>query len=184
MTGRSVLRGPKPRHADAAGWFPIAVFGLLAVGCVADWRSRQKKRRSISFQASEDSPLYAPAKRAAEAWSAAIGRPVTVTSDGVYPIFISDRPSCWDGIARSRGCSLITSDPGDGYIAALSTADPVDYYGLMLHEMGHHLRGLLKPEHLEDPSTVMHAQRSVEEITPADVDFVCENFDCGERASP
>ncbi len=175
---RKVSRARQPQPAGAAGWFPIALFGLFAVGCAANWGTWQRKRRSLSFQCSPDSPLYEPARRAAETWSAAIGRPVTVTPDGVYPIFVSEKPSCWDGVARSRGCSRLTSEPGDGYIAALSTADPVDYYGLMLHEMGHHLRGLLKPEHLEDPSTVMHAQRSVEEITPADVDFVCENFDC------
>ena len=152
------------------------------MGCAANWGTWQRKRRSLSFQCSPDSPLYEPARLAASAWSTAIGRPVTVTPDGVYPLLISDHPSCWDGVARSRGCSRLTDDPDDGYIAVLTTTEPSDYYGVILHEMGHHLRGLMKPEHLDDPDALMHGQRSTETITPADVRFVCENFDCG--ASP
>ena len=188
MTSRRIpaKRAPKsagsgsPAPSQARGvrnetpWFPIALLGLFAVGCMADW-SWQKKRRSLSFQVAEDSPLYEPARRAAEKWSSLIGRPITVTADGVY---LSDDPECWDGVELSTACSHITSDEGDGYIAVLTDTDPSDYYNAILHEMGHHIRGLLQPEHLDDPETLLFHAQSVPEPTPKDVQFVCENFDC------
>lgn len=158
-------------------WLPLALLSLFAVACAGDW-SWQKRRRKLSFQVSKGSPLYEPARRAAEAWSKATGRHVQVSEDGDYPIFVSDSPDCWDGAEGTTGCSFLSSDETEGYIAVLPHVSPLDYYGVLLHEMGHHLRGLLQPEHLEDPSALMAEHRTVEAITAADVAFVCENFDC------
>src|SRR5882672_2043137 len=85
---RNVGRARQPQTAQP--WFPIALFGLFAVGCAADYSRKQvpkKKPSYMSFQVDPTSALWAPAHQAASEWSAALQRSVTATADGEIPIF-------------------------------------------------------------------------------------------------
>lgn len=124
------------------------------------------------------SPLYAPARAAADAWQAAVGRPISITEDGDIPIFQGEIPTSCDPDRKARGCSYVTNRKSEGYIVIAPSVLPTDLYGVLLHEIGHHLRGVLMPDHASDPNAVMYFKRTTTALTPSDIAFVCESFDC------
>lgn len=166
-------------------WFPVILCGLLVAACTLDARRRhpsKSRRRSLAFQVAEDSPLWEPAKRAAETWSKAIGRTITVTPDGYIPIFFvsSVDPEC-EPDSSTAACSYVTNLPqeeGRDYTQVIESIPSSDLYSVLLHEIGHHLRGPTQPSHLSNPSAVMFSKSRNSVLTPADIAFVCESFDC------
>lgn len=129
----------------------------------------------MSFQVAGDSDLYAPAKQAAEAWSRATGIAITVTPDGVIPIIrvAALEQGCEAG-PNARGCSYVTELPEEGWTEIPNSVHWSVLYGVLLHEMGHHLRGT--SGHLAGvPHAVMAADRSIAETTllPEDIAYVC-----------
>lgn len=129
----------------------------------------------MSFQVEGDSELYALAQYAADRWSKALGITVTATPDGNIPILLVEKLSdVCQGNSVSRGCSSIDLHGGDNWIEILSSIPSDDRFGVIMHEMGHHLRG--SGEHLgESPDVLMSANRDarITRVTPADVAWVC-----------
>ncbi len=135
----------------------------------------------MSFQVDPESDLWTPAKKAAAEWSYALGRPITVTPDGDIPIFrIPDGVLCNpdqpvpEGMAR-LGCAIGQGTPDARIeISAVTPADKL--LKTLRHEMGHHLHG--DGEHLDDPLALMASEATQSIITPMDVKWICERFDC------
>lgn len=166
-------------------WFPILLSLLFVAACASDARRRHspsQRKRALAFQVEEGSPLWEPAKQAAETWSKAIGRTITVTPDGLIPIFFTNAidPECQPD-SSTAACSHVTNAPqekGLDYTLVLESISAADLYPVLLHEMGHHLRGPYPPLHLSEPSAVMFPKSRNSLLTPADLSFVCEHFDC------
>lgn len=154
---------------------------LFLVGCASEF----KPRKSVSFQCDVDSKLWQPATQAAALWSAALDRPITVTADGDIPMFFVpelNKEQCKG--ANPGGCAVDILKP-DARIEILEDSYP-DLQSLIIvimHEMGHHIRGV--GGHLEGEKykfCLMHdtiRDKTAEElrlvkITPADVEFVSE----------
>lgn len=162
-------------------WFPIALACLFVAACASDARRKilaKPRRASMSFQVEGDSELYAPAKEAADTWSKALGIPITVTPDGDIPIILVETldPGCLKAgaLPTARGCSYVVEQPTDSWTEISSNIHWSVRYGVVLHEMGHHLRGT--NEHLEGvPHAVMAANRSLDDIQllPEDLTFIC-----------
>lgn len=178
---RASKRSTKSETAKG-NWFPIALFALFAVGCLADARGRYpvERRKSIRFQVEEDNELYADAKLAAEQWAKATGIDVTVTPDGDVPIVIVEELSA-DCTPRAEllACSYIGETPEQGWTEVSRHLDPKLRQISILRQMGHHLRGSL--EHASEPDTLMSAtgERRLSTITRKDVAFVCSGrFEC------
>ena len=132
----------------------------------------------MSFQVDEDSALYAPAQEAARRWSLALGIPVTSTADGTIPIFLTDTPSCPPPTIplqpgdRVGGCSMDLGTP-DARIEIPSSILAGEWLTVLMHEMGHHLRGK-EGQHVQEPGHLMsRGVNNGQDITPADVAFVC-----------
>lgn len=178
-------------------WFPIALFGLFAVGCAAEARRRSDNEvaslpaqlRSLSFQVDADSELYEDARIAARTWSEATGLTITVTPDGETPILLVPAlsASCdTEGHPNARGCAHVDAALDGGWIEVLSSIHPNYRYGVVLHEMGHHLRG--HGDHLTGvPHAVMASDRGITdtELLPEDVAFICagDRIACSTRTS-
>lgn len=185
MTSRRTSTRKAPSRASETPWFPIAVLGLFAVGCAAEARRRGSeeasplppKLRTLRFQVDDDSELHEDARIAARTWSKATGLDVTATPDGDTPILLVETlsESCsTEGHPNARGCAHVDEDPSGGWIEVLSSVHPNYRYGVVLHEMGHHLRGL--GDHLSGiPHAVMASDRGITdtEPLPEDVAFVC-----------
>jgi len=132
----------------------------------------------MSFQVDPESPLWAPARSAAEEWSKATGRAITASEDGDVPIFfVSDLVDEDCGGPNAMACSYRGDD---ARIEVLESVPERHLPVLLLHEMGHHLRG--EEGHLSDPSALMAEPIRATGITPADRDFICERFDCAPIA--
>lgn len=158
---------------------------LFAVGCATKKRTTNGNTNGSTettptnlppfhFQVDPKTDLYAPAMAAAEKWSAALGRTITVSPDGEIPIFYvtslsppaapTDKGFSWSG--DEARIEVLTSVP--------ESVLPL----LLLHEMGHVLRGV--PGHVtNNPKAVMAkpAQPGAT-ITPEDIAFICEYLDC------
>lgn len=165
---------------------PRIVFTLLAlfaVGCVVDARRQGPGTvnwaSSLSFQVDPTSPLFAPAQQAAAEWSKAIGRPVSVSADGAIPIFFVsklDPDACGP---TAMGCGY---NGKDARIEVLESTPAKALKPLLLHEMGHQLRG--ERGHLETPiDAIMADPIRGNVLTSADIAFICERFDCELDAS-
>lgn len=172
----------------------LFVLSLAAVGCAAGSRrpdepdgepepvppSAIQRTGTMRFQVSEDSELYADAVKAAAAWSAVLpGCTITVSPDGDIPILLVQEldPGCIDEAAggNPRGCSRVLSDVTDSWTQIPEWLHWSVRYGVILHEMGHHLRGPASPSHITDnPNAVMYFKRSLGtiELTPDDVAFI------------
>jgi hypothetical protein len=170
------------------------VVALFVVGCAADAKRRTavvlpRKPRSMSFQADPESDIYDVAKVAADKWSAALGRSITVTPDGDIPIFrvVGDCNPPPEGAPENSyvgACAKGIRSP-DARIEITERAPNEYLLGDLLHEMGHHLRG--GPGHVEnDPKAVMYYYQpsgTPTELTAADVKFICDgDFDCEPSA--
>lgn len=146
----------------------------------------------MSFQVDADSPLRETAEEAARQWTAALGIPVTVAEDGEIPIFFTDELSCPAPTNLPEGTRVGACAPGIGTPDArieMPTTVPERYWLTnLLHEMGHHLRGLVPApvgsefawsagDHHGDPAGLMYGGRvpSTARITATDVAFVCEH---------
>lgn len=176
MPSRRTSAKRAPSRASETPWFPIAVLGLFAVGCLAraSGPTPKKTLRSFSFQVDGDSELYPYAKTAAEYWSNETGATITVTPDGEVPILLVDQlsPECVPH-AELLGCSSIGETPSEGWIEISSHLDPALRHVSILRQMGHQLRG--STDSLSSPGSLMAppGERSATDITPADVAFVC-----------
>lgn len=185
----------------------LSLLSLLAFGC-ADAVSRatrpdsapsdplpipplRPRKHHMSFQVEADSPLRPTAEDAARQWSLALGLSVTVTADGDIPIFLTDELSCPAPANLPKGMRVGACSPDIGTESArieVPTSTPERYWLTnLLHEMGHHLRGLrpapedseydwLAGDHHDDPSGLMYGGKVADtaRITPRDVTFVCE----------
>lgn len=168
-------RRAAPRETSTP-WFPIALACLFVAGCVVD---AQRHRKSLNLQVDPESDLWAPARRAADAWSQATGRKITVTADGDIPVFRGPLPTECEPTEKTESCSWVDPDPANGYTVIREDIPAHLLYGLLLHEFGHHLRGLAPgPRHLDNPTAVMNASGRVEVLTPEDIAFICAAFDC------
>lgn len=131
----------------------------------------------MSFQVDEASELYATAQQAARRWSLALGIPVTATTDGVIPIFLTDNPTCpipndMQPGDKVGGCAQGIGTP-DQRIEIPSYVLPEEWLTVLMHEMGHHLRGK-SGQHLREEGHLMSTGvHNGQDITPADVEFVC-----------
>lgn len=182
----SRARTPRTKPETKTPWFPIALACLFIVGCAADTKRRNAipspttpRRKSLSFQVEGDSELYTPSLAAAETWSKALGIPITVTPDGDIPIILVETldPGCYaaGALPTARGCSYVSDQPEDGWTEISSAIHPSVRYGVVLHEMGHHLRGTTG--HLDGvPHAVMAEKRGLSDTTllPEDLTFVCQ----------
>lgn len=176
----------------------LLLLGLFATGCAAVVRKRpegsadpegpgstepRQKLTGLRFQVDDDSELAEDARIAARTWSEATGRSITATPDGDIPILLVEElsASCdTSGHPNARGCAHEAEELTGGWIEVLSSVHPHYRYGVVLHEMGHHLRGT--GEHLSNPDAVMSADRKLDVYlpTPDDVAFVCSGprFSC------
>ena len=184
---RKVSRERKPQAGGTAPWFPIALFGLFAIGCVAS-SGKKPRRRYVSFQVDADSPLYEVATDAASQWTAALGLPILVSPDGEIPIFVTASPSCPPPSVEPKpgdqlgGCAMDVGTPHQR-IEVSATVEKEKWPTLLLHEMGHHIRRVRG--HLDDPEALMGARvPNGRGITAADVQFVCRpSLDCSPPLS-
>lgn len=157
-------------------WFPIALACLFVAGCVVD---AQRHRKNLSLQVDPDSDLWSPAVKAAKTWSQATGRQITVSADGEISVFRGSLPAECEPDDTTQACSWVDPDPTNSYTVVREDIPNEALYGLLLHEFGHHLRGLAPgPRHLDDPTAVMHDMGHVEVLTPKDIAFICASFDC------
>ena len=186
-SGSGASRKPRAASPSSAPWFPIALFGLFAIGCVAS-SGKKPRRRYVSFQVDADSPLYEVATDAASQWTAALGLPVLVSPDGEIPIFITASPSCPPPSIEPKpgdqlgGCAMDVGTPHQR-IEVSATVEKEKWPTLLLHEMGHHIRRVRG--HLDDPEALMGARvPNGRGITAADVQFVCKpSLDCSPPLS-
>ena len=192
----SRVQGPGSSPSSVP-WFPIALFGLFAVGCFASRSSpsssssstERKRTLSFSFQVDGDGELYPLAKTAADYWSKKTGATITVTPDGEIPILLVEQLSSDCGESpEPRGCSIVGESPREGWIEILASTPPAFRHGVILHEMGHHLRGSL--EHLSSPPNAVMTL-PVESgpypttLTAEDVAFVCAGrLECPPPKTP
>lgn len=180
----------------------LFVASLFALGCAAASSPRRssdpepdepspdvpeppEKLTTLSFQCSPGDPLYEDAVKAASTWSAALGRTLTVSPDGDIPILLVAEldPGCQavDTTGSARGCSRVMADLRDSFTQIPERIHWSVRYGVLLHEMGHHLRG--GSGHVTtNPEAVMTSARKLGNVTllPEDIDFVCTGprFSC------
>lgn len=177
-------RTPRTVRSSSAGngvsWFPLALFVLFAVGCVATGKKKKKGPRSLSFQVDPESDLWEPARLAASEWSYELGRPITVTPDGNIPIFRIPEESCDpeklpDDGSYFLACAKDIGSP-DARIEISSATQKEDLIRTLLHEMGHHLSGT--DQHNPDADSLLANGSKRKSITRSDVAWVCRNFEC------
>lgn len=153
--------------------WPFFVIALFATGC-AFGASKRSKRKSLSFQVDPTSDLFEPATQAAAAWSAAIGRSITVSADGDIPIFYVEKLDDAACGPNAYGCGYGNDE---ARIEILSTIPDKYKRVILTHEMGHQIKGI-KGHVTTNPNAIMADPIRGDTITPDDVEFVCEDFDC------
>lgn len=182
------------------------VLSFAAIGCAAATRREElgpspeplpepdpdpatlpPRSRSMSFQVADDSVLRTDTVKAAAAWSAATGCNITASADGDIPVLLVTDfdPGCLEAseTGNVRGCSRVTDVVTDGWIQIPERVHWSVRYHIILHEMGHHLRGPKSPSHvLGSPSAVMIEHPSLASVTllPEDVAFILDGvrLDC------
>lgn len=169
---------------------PRQLFALSLVLALAACAAPERKRRSsMSFQVERDSDLYAPALRAAAAWSKATGSDVFVSEDGDIPIFRTAQTECITLPDQPVGTCVGASSPGAGTPDArveVPSYMPVKLLEVvLLHEMGHCLRG--DSAHLARSGAIMSerfdAAAQLPVLTREDVLFICQKWGCDGRRS-
>jgi hypothetical protein len=138
------------------------------------------RQRAFHFQVDRDSVLWDDTVKAAAAWAAATGIEVTVSPEGDIPVLLVAAldPDCAP-LPQSRGCSRVTGQEGD-WSEILESVHWSVRYGVILHEMGHQLRGPAGGHVENNPNAVMAPTRLLSSIdlTPEDVAYVCATTVC------
>lgn len=145
--------------------FVLALLALAPLGCSHD------APEPPSFWT--DNPALTPLlAAAAEQWGTATGREISIAPEGIPVFFVEtlDPKACGP---NALGCSF---GGADARIELLASAPPRFLARVVLHEMGHELRG--EPGHLAHGGAVMSDPIEATAPTAADHDFVCSAFDC------